>query len=618
METITNKLFENSNFNCTNIEYIITNLEKLQIENINLCDKEYSRIFDVVFIDEYTVYEHPLVVNIQDKTLYINPDWYEKNLSLVTYLIEYIAMNTRMKELSICNAGLISNQVVDKLCSNKYLELVDLGQYNNDGYILSYDDYLKFKESTIKRVNSKDVDEKLKETFDPIIGYSYRHLIAGYRYDELSNNDNKYIFLDKVFTSDELDNLKYISQGKEIYLSGKNIEQYKIICNKLNELGKNNDVVLDVKARNKKDFNEFIFNEDINYDNLYVCPNFNPIPIKKYLQLEKLLYSIVGDAKNLSPFEQYIYVYNIAKKYKKYKESSNITDARDSRDLYSILENDYMVCVGFSSLFGDLLDKLEIPNKYIDFNVDISYDNVKSDGEISIEPKEVKYAGHARRYVHIVDQKYGIDGYYIADPTWDNDLNNDYYNHLAMTDNELTYTRRYNKMNINDVSELFNVNSLQEMYSKTNFLLEKNKKDPIFDLKHVVHELVSTIKIMDVKFIDELTKKYNYLQGDLYQYPDDVSDVLYDLGNYIVDHVNKEISGETIMQAVSEVYRKCHVFPEDRIQYEIEKTIKDNKVRQASSFPKRNKYYADGTIVEDSEYKNKFDFANIKEEHKSL
>ena len=47
-----------------------------------------------------------------------------------------------------------------------------------------------------------------------------------------------------------------------------------------------------------------------------------------------------------------------AKKYKEYKENNDKKE--QSRNLYDILDGEYMVCVGYATLLGDLLNKLGI------------------------------------------------------------------------------------------------------------------------------------------------------------------------------------------------------------------------------------------------------------------
>lgn len=96
------------------------------------------------------------------------------------------------------------------------------------------------------------------------------------------------------------------------------------------------------------------------------------ITLDNFFESEKKLWQLVGNTKNLSPFEKFIYDYNTTKKYKQYRENKEAPSA--SRNLYSILDNEYMVCVGYSNLLGDLLDKEDIPSIDHGVSVDISYD----------------------------------------------------------------------------------------------------------------------------------------------------------------------------------------------------------------------------------------------------
>lgn len=600
----------NNNIKLVSIDEIINNLANISISDIALDEKNVISSPNGTVIFEKTDYENPIVLKTYNFTssieLLINIDWYVDHVDEINNLIKQIIINSTRKELSLSNTCFINSEIIDSLCKNKFLEVINLDNYSKNGYILTSDDYLKLKKSTIKKVNSKGVSEELRENFDPIIGFNQRSLVSHYKYDDLANDMEENIYLSENLSEDELVNLKYLSSKKVLKLQKENIINFNLISDRLKSLGKNNKIVLDVK--NKTEFNNFIFNQDISYDNLFVCVNNFDVPIKKYFILEKLLYSIIEPAKNLSPFEKYIYAYNIAKRYKKYNE--NIDDKDEARNLYSLLENEYMVCVGFSSLFGDLLDKLGIPNQELGITVDISYDDIKNIDDIKPEEKIVEYAGHSRRRVHITDEKYGIDGIYISDPTWDNDIDDDYYNHLVMTDEESTKARRFVKMNLYYIEELFDVHSIEEFYNKINFLLDKGKSlkwAGYKDLKYIVKDIVEEIRTLDNDVFNKIRSKYDFIDKGTYSYPDDLNDLLYELGNYIVNNVNKEISGETIMSAVEAVYRYTNIYPEDKIEAELERTKEVNRERQVKCFPPRHKYYADGCVEEDSTWYNKFD-----------
>lgn len=117
---------------------------------------------------------------------------------------------------------------------------------------------------------------------------------------------------------------------------------------------------------------------------------------------------------NLSPYEKYIAVYNIVKSFKEYNfyEFDDPLDQKygdQSRSIYLILENDWMVCVGFANLLSAFLTILDIPS--------ISYCWDEQNHQIN--------------YVCIKDEKYGVDTIIKCDSTNDNTfyniLNSSYY-----------------------------------------------------------------------------------------------------------------------------------------------------------------------------------------------
>ena len=175
-----------------------------------------------------------------------------------------------------------------------------------------------------------------------------------------------------------------------------------------------------------------------------------------------------------------------------------------------------MVCVGFSNMFGDLLDKLGIENSELSVSVDISYDAATIGREEILKEKSVESSGHARRYVHIVDEKY----------------------------------------------------------------------------------------------INNLLQKYDYI-NNYSGWPEKFNDLIYDLGNYIVSHVNKSITGDTIMKAVEEVYRKTSNYSEEELQHKLFDIRQKNKERQEKFFPTRYIEYEDGRKEIYDNETNKFDIEDI-------
>lgn len=129
-------------------------------------------------------------------------------------------------------------------------------------------------------------------------------------------------------------------------------------------------------------------------------------PLQEILRMEQFMQSVADDikSKNFSPLEQLIAVYDISKVFKPYEKDVKADDKRNfatSRALYEYLDNEYMVCAGYTDLISNLAHRLNLPCS-----------------EVYLQTKK---EGHARNYVNIVDSKYGVDGMYVLEPTWEQD-----------------------------------------------------------------------------------------------------------------------------------------------------------------------------------------------------
>ena len=109
---------------------------------------------------------------------------------------------------------------------------------------------------------------------------------------------------------------------------------------------------------------------------------------------------------NLSPLEKVTLVYDLVKS-NYYKEEEKDSGSTLSRYITKMVNNTSIVCVGYVDLLNRTL-------KEMGFETFPVFLKVKSENE----PE-----GHARILIDIKDEKYGIDGYYFFDPTWDNAKN---------------------------------------------------------------------------------------------------------------------------------------------------------------------------------------------------
>ena len=530
-----------------------------------------------IFSEQSKMYYHKTADGIN---LYFTKKWCEENQELLNKILIYIIQNYKEKKLFIVSGSLINDEVIKTISQNKNIEEVSFGNIF-DPYTLKENDYITLK-ATIKKIESSDVEEKLKNNFDEIIDYNRNKKLIGYNsYEELQQDE---ISITNPVKEEELEYVKYIGDKSkiEVYKDANIID----IIEKLRSFGKNNVITYNLNNNNKQQFNEELFKRNIPYENVFIKIGLRTYKLEEYVEYEKMLYSFIEPAKNLSPFEKYIYAYDIVKRFKKYKENNK--DKMKARNLYDILKNNYMVCVGFSKMLGDLLDKLGIEN--MELHADVGLQPYKASTQLKKKYKEKwdemdqqeknklideqknyipdSWVGHSRRIVHIVDEKYGINGIYFSDPTWDNDLENNLYNHLLMTSDEVLTSRKKIKFE-RESYELLYSTSIKEFNEKLNVILNRTKITEYTtyesELKIILRNLMSTIKLIDKDFYNKIYKKYKSIDSfsyeikNIHNLPEETVEFLYEVANYIVNNNNKQVVGSTILKAVKNVYDNVYV-----------------------------------------------------------
>lgn len=431
--------------------------------------------------------------------------------------------------------------------------------------------------------------EKIKDILLRI-RYHDKWLIDIYTYNELKKKTD--IRLDKHLSMKKIKYLGYLKRDTKIEFNHNN---YDNIFKCINFLLENNYTNIIIYIKDKLEFNDYILNNNIDSiisDNVKVTVSCNECSIKNYLKYENILYNMIKPAVNLTPLEKFIYAYNITKQYKKYKE--NNSNKLSARNLYEILDNEYIVCVGFMYLLKDLLHKLNIKSVETSPIIDSSYYGVKINEVDFKEVKIVRKSGHSRLYVYIKDEKYNIDGLYLSDPTWDNDLEYDYYNHMLFTDRKNDYTKPYQWL---DKNMLFNVNYINEF--NRNFDIVRRKLG--YNGIELINFLLDTIKELDGEFVTQLKNKYNMIDSNhchVYEKRINYKKLLKlksDLGKYIVSKVNKEIDNSIIKTAIRNVYDKLYGFEN---VYKLDEYLNDvfnyNEEREKYAFPDRYKIDKNG------------------------
>lgn len=571
------------------VEYLVNNLDNLDFNKIELdvCDLFNLENDDMLQVN-YVDYENSITI-VNDiwhgKVLCINSRYYYEHKEDFDKALDYICLNKKSVKLSINDSRLISKSLLNCLNQNKNVKDINLGN-EVFPYTLDKDTYLMFKEGGKKIVDTTYVSEELSSNFDEIIGYNAkRKLINSYNYKDMNGK----IIINSILCNEEIDNLKYLGADAKItigiLIDYDNCDNIFAILRKLKELNKENQVTIDVKC--KSIFNNYLFrNLQLIPNNIKIKLGSDSYKLEEYLEYEKRLYKLIEPAINLSPFERCLYAYNVTKKFKKYKE--NKRDLKSARHTYQILDNDYIVCAGFSNLLGDLLSKLQIESLYYSVGIDVGLDKVGPNTSVIIDDFSTKYGGHARRIVNLVDPKYEIDGIYIADPTWDNDLDHDLYTHALMTQDEYLSTKRYSYYEKSSIFELFIVENIQEFYSKANYWMnEKLKQGETNVESKFIFNLVVEICKIDKQFFQKIKgrSKDRYTKEEL-------QNILYDIGTYIVSKVNSKIDVDKYKKALTVIYDKCYK------ESEVEKKVADilylNSSVILSNFPKRYKINPNG------------------------
>lgn len=328
---------------------------------------------------------------------------------------------------------------------------------------------------------------------------------------------------------------------------------------KINNFKQN--VTYKINITDKNSFNNFIFNnEDIlTLDNIKIIQNeraYENVSFQEYVKKEKMLLDMVAPARNLSPLEQYLYAYNLTKNFKEYTPSTEGWE--QSRALYNILDNEYIVCAGYTRLLEDLLDKLGIKSREF--------------GVVAHDKETNQYGNHSILQVKIVDEKYGIDGIYFSDPTNDSDKKNDYYQYALMPNVEEQYIAQNS---YDETASFFAANSVEEFYDnfKKWYNKQENKERAVKDL---AKQFIKIIYKFDKNIYNEIFAKYSkLLNGDITE--TNIKEILLEVANYIENNLNNNISEEIKINTIDVLYRNFYGFKnEEEVNMALMQTIKIN------------------------------------------
>lgn len=162
---------------------------------------------------------------------------------------------------------------------------------------------------------------------------------------------------------------------------------------------------------------------------------------------------------DLSLLEKLTFAYDIIKSFD-YRE--NNIDKQMSRNIPLIIESGDIVCIGFSKFLSQLSSEIGLDVK--------RYSTlVEKDGEIF---------NHSRNIVSISDKKYGIDGTFVLDPTWDCSHN------VVLIEDSETIEKTFISTDDSDLDEELIGKKILKSYDGISlyrhFLIDGNNYDRVF------------------------------------------------------------------------------------------------------------------------------------------
>lgn len=532
---------------------------------------------EITCVDE----NHPFFYD-NFENMYFSKAFFNENKDIIINTIEEVMLK---KEHVHVSKYTYSEDLI------KRLSLTATSIYFDEGIVISEKIKNILKNKRIDSYTYKD-GKKIEISTSKILGKSYEDVIS---------DDSEITIFSNVT---DLENLKYIPEHKIIRIKQANAfaddselsENYDGLYNiisKLRENGQNNKVFISVKNRSafskSKLYNS---NFDINVDGIDL-ETYKLTELKKEDKLLDLMVKNIK-SKDYSPFEKYIAAYNIVKKFKSYLENEN--DKSEARYIKKLLNNDYMVCVGYAKLLEELLRRLEIKTYDYSVSTDLSYDE-----GFTVEEKPVNFGAHARVIVKLEDPKYGINGFYVADPTWDNDLEKDYYNHALMSFDKTSKEKRMFRLSNEDL--IMNVNNMEEFSLKANFLIDHLKSSPFNKTSDEKEKETSAIRslvnIINNILISLVPEKHMELKK---QYPDllkrdldlkKVNEFITKAGEIFTSNLGKDVSINTIIEAASVVNKDVFGFNDEQANAYQEQLLQMNIERDKLQFP----YYYDNSKI---------------------
>lgn len=397
--------------------------------------------------------------------------------------------------------------------------------------------------------------------------------------------------------------VKYLTYPIKVYLRQNNnqlideqayLEEIKKIFNIL-KASKNGYIIkIDVKNRELFRGSRFLSNVPPNVM-LSISASETVYNQKEYYNEERKIENMINLIRTtkLSPFEKYLAVYDIVKRFRVYNGTNNAD--LDTYVLKYLLDdnNTLIVCAGYARLLEELLTRVGVPCKKMSAQVG-------KPREEAIAGDDIKYEPHARDIVMIDDDKYNIHGIYLADPTWDSNFDYNLYLNSLLTFDRKKEARRMEL--ISDEQLLLDFHDTKEFMSNIRLFIERSvaanggTKEGIEIYKRNAYKnlylkIIELLCVFNKNKAMELSKKYDdLLNVDISKITSQdlekpLSNLLVEYAKYVMPLVNKKINNRDIITALTNIQKILYHKDDEEIAKWIDKLTIENKSLSPVLFP---------------------------------
>ncbi len=311
------------------------------------------------------------------------------------------------------------------------------------------------------------------------------------------------------------------------------LKNKKIIIRNITDLDSN--VVQKIKS---------IFGDDSSCVYFVMEENENVISFQEYCDTINAIENIVREVNrfNFSTIEKIMYVYDFVRNRVFVAENSD-EEKYVSRDLSSALLGEKIVCIGYARIFKTILNRLGIECRKV-------YLKSLQDGE----------DGHVRNEIYIKDEKYGIDGVYYFDATWDSKRNtedNSYlssYRFFAKTKEAMD---KYDKGRLVDEAFPYYSDDIVEIFAETS--LNELSTDMVKSINHIGKVLLGK------GFIN----RFGLPPFSLPSFKVDKDDVLKKL-EPLVEYFDKPLSADILLSVLYNVRKMQYYCDPERYPFSLD------------------------------------------------